>query len=52
MSETNSLQFPNQTTGPTRSADTEAMKTLDGAGHALFERIGVGNGLFPSSFLP
>jgi hypothetical protein len=42
MSETNSLNFPDQTTGPTRSADTEATKALDLAGHALFERIGLG----------
>jgi hypothetical protein len=42
VSETNSFQFPDQTTGPTRSADTEATKNPDLAGHALFERVGVG----------
>src|SRR5215471_12621890 len=42
MSATNSFESPNQSTGPRRSADTEALKTLDAAGHVFFERIGVG----------
>src|SRR5262245_50139045 len=42
MSETNSLQFPDQTTGPTHSADTKATKNSDLPGHVFFERIGVG----------
>jgi tetratricopeptide (TPR) repeat protein len=42
MSETHSLNLPDQTTGPTRSADTEATKPPDLTGHALFERLGVG----------
>src|SRR5262249_28316075 len=33
---------PNQSTGPTLSAESEATKTLDASGHVFFERIGVG----------
>ena len=42
MSETNSNQLPNQTTGPTLAAESEVTKTLDASGHVFFERIGVG----------
>jgi serine/threonine-protein kinase len=42
MSETNSLNNPNSSTGPTRSAEPEASQTLVASGHAFFERIGVG----------
>jgi serine/threonine-protein kinase len=42
MSETHSLQFPDQSTGPTPSADAGATKAPDLAGHALFERLSVG----------
>src|SRR5215468_8330556 len=42
ISETNSLQVPSQTTGPTLSAESEATKTLEVFGHVFYERIGVG----------
>src|SRR5579884_1793009 len=42
MSETDSLQSPDQATGPNLPADTEATKTAGLAALALFERIGVG----------
>jgi serine/threonine-protein kinase len=42
MSETNSLNTADSITGQSLSADTEAAKTLDAAGHVFFERIGVG----------
>jgi serine/threonine protein kinase len=42
MSETHSLQLPDQPTGPTGAADAQATKAPDLAGHALFERLGVG----------
>jgi serine/threonine-protein kinase len=42
MSDTNSLKFPDQPTGPTLSVDPNTTKTLDAAGHVFFERIGIG----------
>jgi tetratricopeptide (TPR) repeat protein len=41
MSETNSLNFPDQTTPPPQSTNDTA-KAIDAAGNALFERLGVG----------
>ncbi len=41
MSETNSLNFLDQTSPPPRSTD-DAAKAIDSAGNALFERLGVG----------
>jgi serine/threonine-protein kinase len=42
MSETNSLNTPDQTTDEARPKDADTMLAPDAAGHALFERIGVG----------
>jgi serine/threonine-protein kinase len=42
MSETNSLNSLDQTTNTARPRDPNAIPALDAAGHALFERIGVG----------
>ncbi|MGH7168901.1 MAG: tetratricopeptide repeat protein [Gemmataceae bacterium] len=42
MSETNSLKSLEQTVDPTPSANAAAPLTLDAAGHALFEQLGVG----------
>jgi hypothetical protein len=42
MSETNSLNTPNSSTGPSLPPDCEATKTIDATGHVFFERIGVG----------
>jgi hypothetical protein len=42
MSETNSFQFPEQTTGTARSTKTESAKLPDLSGHVFFEKIGVG----------
>jgi serine/threonine-protein kinase len=42
MSEINSLNPPDNTTNATRPKDADTMPPPDAAGHALFERIGVG----------
>jgi serine/threonine-protein kinase len=42
MSETDSFQFPDQTTGPTRSTETESAKIPGLSGHVFFERVGAG----------
>jgi hypothetical protein len=42
MSETNSLDPPDQATDEVRPRGADTMPVPDAAGHALFERIGVG----------
>jgi tetratricopeptide (TPR) repeat protein len=42
MSETNSLNTPDQTTDGARPRDADTMPAPDAVGHALFERLGVG----------
>jgi serine/threonine protein kinase len=42
MSETNSLSPPDQATDEARPRQADTMPAPDAAGHALFERIGIG----------